>query len=103
MESVSGVAQEEVGGQSSGSWWARALLGDPVEAALQAAPTSYEDVHAVVQSILLPPMLPKGLTVHVLQSQNKQFALQHRCVVCEARSRSRAWGRDVAAAIVVAS
>lgn len=55
------------------------MLGDSVEAALQGSPTSYEDVHATVQSILLPPMLPKGITIHLLQSVNKQFALQHRC------------------------
>lgn len=63
------------------AWWATItnhVLGDPVEAALAPKPTSYEDVHTEVQSILLPPTLPKGVTVHVQQPLNKHFALMHK-------------------------
>lgn len=63
------------------SYISRALLGDPLEAALAPRVTSYEEVHADAQSILLPPMCPKGVTVHLLQSLNKSFALIHKCVV----------------------
>lgn len=40
--------------------------------------TSYEDVHNDVQSILIPPTVPKGISVHILQSLNKSFAVQHK-------------------------
>ncbi len=42
--------------------------------------TSYEDVHADVQSILLPPTYPKGVGLYILQSLNKSFAVQHKRV-----------------------
>lgn len=58
----------------------RAILGDPLEAGLLPKPISYEDLHNDVQSILIPPMYPKGINVHFLQSIKKNFALQHRCV-----------------------
>lgn len=62
-------------------WWSRlttAVLGDPVDAGLQPKPTSYEEVHADVQSILLPSMYANGVSVHLLQPLNKHFALQHK-------------------------
>jgi hypothetical protein len=40
--------------------------------------SSYEDVHADVQSIVLPPLFPRGLNVSLLQSLNKSLALVHR-------------------------
>ena len=40
--------------------------------------SSYEDVHADVQSIVLPPLFPRGLNVSLLQSINKSLALVHR-------------------------
>lgn len=58
----------------------RAILGDPLEAGLLPKPIAYEDVHNDVQSILIPPMYPKGINVHYLQSIKKSFALQHRYV-----------------------
>jgi len=60
------------------SFLARAVLGDPVEAALAPPLTSYEDVHADAQSILLPPMCAKGVSLSVLQPLNKRFALVHK-------------------------
>ncbi len=60
------------------SYFSRALLGDPLEAALAPDVTSYESVHADAQEILLPPMAPKGVTVNLLQSLNKNFALIHK-------------------------
>ena len=56
----------------------RDVLGDPVEAALAPRATSYEEVHGDVQGILIPPTFPKGITVHLTQSLNKHFALQHK-------------------------
>jgi hypothetical protein len=55
-----------------------AIFGDAVDAALQAKPTSYEEVHAEVQSVLLPPVYPKGISVYALQALNKHFAIQHK-------------------------
>jgi len=40
--------------------------------------SSYEDVHADVQSIVLPPLFPRGLNVSLLQSLSKSLALVHR-------------------------
>ncbi len=55
-----------------------AILGDSISAALAPRVVSYEDVHADAQSVLLPPEYASGLTVHVLQSLNKRFALFHK-------------------------
>ena len=54
------------------------LLGDPMDLSLLPPLTSYEDVHGAVQSILLPPVLPKGLSFHLLQPVTRRFALQHK-------------------------
>jgi hypothetical protein len=54
------------------------LLGDDLDIGLQPRPSTYEDVHGEVQAILIPPTLPKGVSVYVLQSLNKSFALQHK-------------------------
>jgi hypothetical protein len=60
--------------------FADAVFGNPIDAALAPKPVSYEDVHADVQSILIPPTNPKGLSLAILQPFNRNFALQHKCV-----------------------
>lgn len=60
---------------------ANAIFGDPALEGLQQHVTSYEDVHAEVQSILIPTIARQGITVRVLQPLNKKFALSHRLAV----------------------
>lgn len=55
-----------------------AILGDPLDVGLMPKPISYEDVHSEIQSILIPPVVPKGISVHLMQPLNKRFALQHK-------------------------
>jgi hypothetical protein len=55
-----------------------AFLFPDVGGAADRRVSSYEDVHADVQSILLPPTYPKGVGLFVLQSLNKNFAVQHK-------------------------
>jgi hypothetical protein len=55
------------------------ILGSPAtEAFTDSKVNSYEDLHTDVQSILVPSMNPKGLTVHLLQPISKNFAFTHR-------------------------
>ncbi len=60
--------------------WASALhtaiFGDPLD--LATRPVAYEALHNEVQNVLIPPTYPKGINVHMLQSINQGFALQHR-------------------------
>jgi hypothetical protein len=56
------------------------ILGDSVSAQLAPPVPSYEELHAVAQSVLLPPDYSDGVAVHVLQAVNKKFALFHKCV-----------------------
>lgn len=55
-----------------------AILGDPLDVGLMPKPISYEDVHAEIQSILIPPVVAKGISLHLMQPLNKRFALQHK-------------------------
>ena len=56
------------------------LFGDPSAEGLQGRVSTYEELHAEVQGILIPAMLPRGVSVRLLQPLNKNFALTHRCV-----------------------
>ena len=85
-----------------------AVLGDPTLLGMQPRVPSYEDSHAEVQSILLPPQVPKGLSVQALQPLNKNLALTHRRVAryrdmrrwpvrwTEYLRRIRAWDEETA-------
>lgn len=58
-----------------------AILGDPMAAANQKPGVpAYEEMHTDVQNILLPPGVPRGLSVNILQPVSKNFALTERCV-----------------------
>jgi hypothetical protein len=57
-----------------------AVLGDPSYEGLQAAVPTYEELHADVQSILIPHTLPRGASIRLLRPLNKNFALTTRCV-----------------------
>jgi hypothetical protein len=59
---------------------ADAVLGDPLLVGLLPRVPAYEETHAEVQGILLPPVLPRGLGVQLLQPVNKSFALTSRRV-----------------------
>ena len=48
---------------------------------VQARVPSYEETHAEVQGILLPPTLPKGVSVQLLQPLSRHFALTHRVLL----------------------
>ena len=55
------------------------IVGDPSAEGLHARTNlTYEELHAEVQSILIPANLPKGVGLHVLQPLSKTFALTHR-------------------------
>lgn len=55
------------------------LFGDGTAEGLQGRVSTYEELHAEVQGILIPATLPRGVSVRLLQPLNKNFALTHRC------------------------
>lgn len=81
--------------ERAGAWLERVkgdVLGDPLNANLVPEPVSYEEVHNEVQSILLPPTYPKGLTVHVNQSLNSHFALTHKVALAPGEMQRTMFG-----------
>lgn len=67
-----------------------AVLGDHALALSQRdGVPAYEETHAEVQNVLLPPGVPRGLSFQVLQSVNKHVALTHRRVALTALSPAR--------------
>ena len=70
-----------------------AVLGDPTLAMAQREGVpAYEETHAEVQNVLLPPGVPRGLSFQVLQSVNKHVALTHRRVARGAARGARRVG-----------
>jgi len=55
-------------------------IGDPSLEGLQSKVPSYEELHAEVQSILVPAGVPVGIQVNVVQPLNSNFAISHRWV-----------------------
>ena len=66
--------------ESWSSYLYRGVFGDPNEAGLLPPVQSYEDIHGVTQSILLPPTYPKGISFHLLHPMSRTLAIQQKCV-----------------------
>lgn len=56
------------------------LLGDPSLEGLQEKIGTYEDLHADVQKILVPTVVPAGVQINATQPLNKNFAVSYRYV-----------------------
>jgi hypothetical protein len=54
------------------------LLGDPSLEGLQQPVSTFEELHAEVQRILVPPPVSPGIQVNLLQPVNKNFAMSYR-------------------------